>query len=173
MAAVSSWTHPKNVPVRPSWTDLHCTRPPPTATAETRCLESHERATGRLPGPPGQPAVTIFRIEGLVCCTALVRSTFTLKRPSPRRPTRRGDLNQVISSRADADLHASKVFLPINSFTFFLCVHQAPETLVPLLRLPTSNKTILPAKQAACDLCGLHGSGMRRLPLENWSAILF
>ena len=30
----------------------------------------------------------------------------------------------------------------------------------------------LPAKQAACDLCGLHGSAMQRLPLETWSAIV-
>jgi len=78
----------------------------------------------------------------------------------------------VISIRADAGLHESKVFLPIHSFIFLLCAHQAPETLVPLLRLPTSKMTILPAKKAACDLCGLHGNTMRRLLLENWSAIV-
>jgi len=49
---------------------------------------------------------------------------------------------------------------------FALCT---PEIL---LRLPTSNMTILPAKQAACDLCGLHDSTMQTLPLENWSAIV-
>jgi len=32
-----------------------------------------------------------------------------------------------------------------------------------LLRLTISNMTILPAKQAACDLCGFHGSAMQRL----------
>ena len=78
----------------------------------------------------------------------------------------------MISSRSDAGLHASKVFLPIHSCIFLPCAHQAPETLVSLLRLPTLNKTILPAKQAACDLCGLHGSAMQTLPLENWSAIV-
>jgi len=41
-----------------------------------------------------------------------------------------------------------------------------------LLRLPISNMTILPAKQVACDLCGLHGSAMQRLPVENWSALV-
>jgi hypothetical protein len=40
------------------------------------------------------------------------------------------------------------------------------------LRFPISNMTILPAKQAACDLCGLHGSAMQRLPVENWSALV-
>ena len=49
---------------------------------------------------------------------------------------------------------------------FALCT---PESL---LQLPTSNMTILPAKQATCDLCGLHGSTMQRLPLENWSAVV-
>ena len=49
---------------------------------------------------------------------------------------------------------------------FALCT---PESL---FRLRTSNMTILPAKQAACDLCGIHGSAMQRLPLENWSAIV-
>jgi len=70
LAAVSSQTHPKNVPVRPPWPELHCSRPPPAAAAESRGLEGQARVTGLLPGPPGQPAVTIFRIEGLVCCTA-------------------------------------------------------------------------------------------------------
>ena len=91
---------------------------------------------------------------------------------SPRRSTRRGDLDQVISNRADAGLHAIKAFLPIHSFIFLICTHQTPETLVPLLRLPTSNKTILPAKQAACDLCGWHDRVIQRLPLENWSAVV-
>ena len=35
-----------------------------------------------------------------------------------------GDLDQVISSRSDAGLHASKVFLPIHSCIFLLCAHQ-------------------------------------------------
>jgi len=60
----------------------------------------------------------------------------------------------------------------MHSFIFLLCAHRAPETLVPLLRLPTLNKTIWPAKQAACDLCGLHGSAMQRLRLEIWSALV-
>jgi len=37
LAAVSSRTHPKNVPVRPSWPELHRSRPPPAAAAEARC----------------------------------------------------------------------------------------------------------------------------------------
>jgi len=66
---------------------------PPAAAAETRCLEGHARATGRLPGPPGQPAVTVFRIEGLVCCTALASA-------QPSSALRHGaPLAEVISTR--------------------------------------------------------------------------
>jgi len=75
-----------------------------------------------------------------------------------------------ISSRADAGPHASKVFLPIHSCIYCLpCAYQTPESL---LRLQNSNRTILPAKQAACDLCGFHDSAIQRLPLENWSTIV-
>ena len=52
----------------------------------------------------------------------------------------------------------------------FFCPVHTRESLGS--RLPTSNMTILPAKQAACDLCGLHGSAMQRLRLENWSTIV-
>jgi hypothetical protein len=40
------------------------------------------------------------------------------------------------------------------------------------LRFPISNMTILPTKQVACDLCGLHVSAIQRLPVENWSALV-
>jgi len=62
--------HLKNVPVCPSWPDLHH-KPPPAADNEARCLEGHTREMGCLPGPAGQPVMKIFRIEGLVCCMAL------------------------------------------------------------------------------------------------------
>jgi len=95
LVAVSSRTHPKNVPVRPSWPELHRSRPLPSAAAEARCLEGHVRATGHLLGPPGQPAVTIFRIEGQVCCTA-----FASARPSRSGALRHGaPLAEVISTR--------------------------------------------------------------------------
>ena len=68
LVAVSSQTHPKNVPVRPSSPELHRISPPPSATAEARCFEGHVCATGHLLGLSGQ---SIFRIKGLVCCTAL------------------------------------------------------------------------------------------------------
>jgi len=85
----------KNVPARPSWTELHRNRPPPTETAEARYLEGHGRAAGRLPGLPGQPAVTVFRIEGLVCCTELASA-----RPSHSSALRHGaPLAEVISTR--------------------------------------------------------------------------
>jgi len=95
LVVVSSQTHPTNVSVRPSWPELHRSRPPPSATAEVRCLEGHVRATGHLLGLSGQPAVTIFCIEGLVYCTALANA-----RP-PRSSTLRhgGPLSEVISTR--------------------------------------------------------------------------
>jgi len=77
--------------------------------------------------------------------------------------------DREISSCVDAGLHASQVFLLMHSCIFLPCAHQAPESL---LRLPTSNMTILPSKQAACDFCGLHGRAMRRLPLEDWRVIV-
>ena len=92
LVSVSSRTHPKNVPVRPSWPELHRSSPPPSAVAEVRCLEGHVRATGHLLGPPGQPAVTIFCIEGLVCCISA--------RPSRSSTLRHGaPLAEVISTR--------------------------------------------------------------------------
>ena len=95
LVAVSSRTHSKNVPVRPSWPELHRSRPPPSVAAEARCLEGHVSATGHLLGPPGQPAVTIFRIEGLVCCTALSSA-----RPSRSSALHHGaPLAKVISTR--------------------------------------------------------------------------
>jgi len=169
-AAMSSRTHPKNVPVRPSWPELHRSRPPPAAAAEDRCLEGHAHTTGRLPGLPGQPAVTIFRIEGLVCCTALASA-----RPSRSSALRHGaPLAEVISTRWSpaARMRActqATCFSPYIPAFFLPCAHQAQESL---LRLPTLNMTILPAKQVACDLCGLHGSAMQRLPLGNWRAIV-
>jgi len=62
--------------------------------------------------------------------------------------------------------HQARISPHIFLHFFALCTSES------LLRLPISNMTILPAKQAACDLCGLHGSAMPRLPLENWSAIV-
>ena len=53
LTAVSSRTHPKNVPVRPSWPELHRNRSTPTAAAEARYLEGQAGATGRLPGLQG------------------------------------------------------------------------------------------------------------------------
>jgi len=95
LVAVSSRTHPKNVSVRPSWPELHRSSPPPSASAEVRCLEGHVRATGHLLGLPGQPAVTIFCIEVLVCCTALAGA-----RPSRSNTLRHGaPLAEVISTR--------------------------------------------------------------------------
>jgi len=95
LVAVSSRTHPTNVSVRPSWPELHRSSPPPSAAAEARCLEGHVRATGHLLGLPGQPAVTIFCIEGLVCCTALASA-----RPSRSSTLRHGaPLAEVISTR--------------------------------------------------------------------------
>ena len=85
LVAVSSQTHPKNVPVRPSWPELHRSNPPPSAAAEFRFLEGDVRASGHLLGPPGQPVVTIFRIEGLVYCTVLVSA-----RPSRSSAIRHG-----------------------------------------------------------------------------------
>jgi len=84
MAAVSSRTHPKNIPVHPSWPELHRSRPLPAAAAEDRCLKGDARTTVCLPGLPGQPAVTIFRIEGVVCCMALASA----------RPSRSSALHQ-------------------------------------------------------------------------------
>jgi len=82
-------------------------------------------------------------------------------------------LPKIVTGRSPAarmlGLHASKVFLFMHSCIILPCAYQAPESL---LRLPTSNMTILLAKQAACDLCGFHGSAMQRLPLENWSTIV-
>ena len=40
------------------------------------------------------------------------------------------------------------------------------------LEISNSNMTILPAKQTACDLCGMHDSAMLSIPLENWSAVV-
>jgi len=60
----------------------------------------------------------------------------------------------------------ARCFSPYIPAFLALCT---PESL---LRLTISNMTILPAKQAACDLCGLHGSAMQRLPVDNWSAIV-
>jgi len=95
LVAVSSRTHPKNVSVRPSWPELHRSSQPPSAAAEARCLEGHVRATGHLLGLPGQPAVTIFCIEGLVCCRALASA-----RPSRSSTLRHGAaLAEVISTR--------------------------------------------------------------------------
>jgi len=103
LAAVSSRTHPKNVPVRQSWPELHRSRPPPAAAAEVRCLEGHARATGRLPGPPGQPVATVFRIKDLVCYMALAsarpsRSSATT--PESPRSSRSGDLQPRGCGRA-------------------------------------------------------------------------
>ena len=64
-AAVSSWTQPKNVPVRPPWPELPCSLPPPAAVPEAKGLEGHAHATGPHPGPFGQPTVTSVRFEGL------------------------------------------------------------------------------------------------------------
>jgi len=95
LVTVSSRTHPTNVSVRPSWSELHRSSPPPSAAAEGRCLECHVRATGHLLGLPGQPPVTIFCIETLVYCTALPRT-----RPSRSNTLRHGaPLAEVISTR--------------------------------------------------------------------------
>ena len=70
-------------------------QPDGAAAAEARCLEGHARATVRLLGPPGQPALTFFRIEGLVCYTALVSA-----RPSRSIVLCHGaPLAEVISTR--------------------------------------------------------------------------
>jgi len=78
--------------------------------------------------------------------------------PHPPRWSRPGDLQ----------LRGCGPGVSPHIFLHFFALY-TPESL---LRLPTSNMTILPAKQAACDLCGLHGSVMQRLPLENWSVIV-
>lgn len=43
----------------------------PAAAAVATGLDGHARVMGRLSGPAGQSAVAMFRIQGLVCCTAL------------------------------------------------------------------------------------------------------
>jgi len=141
LAVVLIRTHPKNVPVRPPYPEFHRSRPLSAAAAEARGLEGQARATGRLPGPPGHPAVIIFSIESLVCCTALASARPHALAPFATAPDLPSDWE--ISSCADAGLHASNVFLPMHSCFFLPCAHQALESL---LRLPTSNMTILPAK---------------------------
>jgi len=95
LVAVSSRTHPKNVSVRPSCPQLHRRTPPPSATAEVRCVEGHVRSTGHLLSLSGQSAVTIFCIEGLVYCMVLVSA-----RPSRSGTLRHGaPLAEVISTR--------------------------------------------------------------------------
>jgi len=111
---------------------LHHNSPLPSATAEAGCLEGHVRATGHLLGPPGQPALTIFRIQGLVCYTALASA-----RPSRSSALHHGAplaemISQVISSYTDAGLHASKVFLPIYS-CIFCPVHNRESLAAPNL----------------------------------------
>jgi len=111
-------THPRNVPVRPSWFELHRNNPPPSAAAEVRCLEGHVRATGHLLGPPGQPAVTMFRIEGLVCCTTLASA-----QPSRSSALRHGaPLAEVISTR----LSPSARMRPCKSLLLDQCQRQDP-----------------------------------------------
>jgi len=85
----------KKRPCTPILTWFHRSRLPPAAAAEARCLEGHARATGRFPGLPGHPAVTVFHIESLVYCTALASA-----RPSRSSALRHGaPLAEVISTR--------------------------------------------------------------------------
>jgi len=67
-----------------------------TSRVQCLCVQIQEYTqTGHLLGPSGQPAVTIFRIEGLVCYTAL-----TSARPSRSSALRHGaPLTKVISTR--------------------------------------------------------------------------
>jgi len=55
----------KKRPRMPTKPELLCSRPPPAAAAGAHGLEGHVHATGRLPGPSGQPAVTILHFESL------------------------------------------------------------------------------------------------------------
>ena len=137
LAVVLIRTHPKNFPVGPPYPEFHRTRPPSAVTTEARGLEGQTRAMGRLPGPPGHPAVTIFRIESLVCCTALAGARPHALAPFATAPDLPSECQ--ISKCADAGLHATRVFSPCIPAFFLPCAHQALESL---LRFPTSNMTI-------------------------------
>jgi len=110
----------------------------------------------------------------LQCCTSIIRSSALVQVSSSLSIGRTCAWPRRLPATEMHFRHFSREFFNIKQgisphiflHFFALCTSES------LLRLPISNMTILPAKQAACDLCGLHGSAMPRLPLENWSAIV-
>ena len=98
------------------------------AAVETRDLEGQARATGRLPGPPGHPVGTIFRIKSLVCCTALAGarpSRPSALRHGARLPERPGDLQLRgcgSARKKGVSPHAFLIF-------FALCISGTRESL--------------------------------------------
>jgi len=111
-----------NRPVRPPWPELLCSRPPPAAAAGAHGLEGHAHATGRLPGPLRQPAVTILRFESLGA--ARHSPALDLHAPAPFASSARL-LRRVwaISNCADAGpARVQGVSHQINPLLFALCI---------------------------------------------------
>jgi len=162
-----SQTHPKNVPVRPSWPDFivvgyHQPRPlKPDASRAMHALRVASRVCLDIQRWLFSTSRVWCTARHLLALDLHALAPFDTAPHSPRwfRP---GDLQPRQCGPA------RKQGVSPHTFLHFFALY----TLESLLRLPTSNMTILPAKQAACDLCGLHDRVMQRLPLENWSAIV-
>jgi len=127
LTTVSNQTNPRNVPVRPPWPELLCSRPTPAAAAGAHDLEGHAYATGRLPGLSGQPAVTILRFENLGATRHLTALDLH-QRPSPAAPDYFAEFWQSLTALTRG-LHACKVFLIKLTRFFWPCSYQAPERL--------------------------------------------
>jgi len=152
LVAVSSQTHPKNAPVRPSWPDFITVGhrwPRPLKPHASRAMHARRVASRVRLGSQRWPFSA-----SRAWCTALHLLALDLHALAPfamARWSRPDDLQP----RGCGPAREQVVLFPHIPAFFALCT---PESL---LQLPTSNMTILPAKQATCDLCGLHGSGCR------------
>jgi len=164
LVSLSSQTHPKNVPVRPSCPDFIAVPTAGRGRWNQRVIHTQRVASRVRLGSQRWP-FSASRVwctaQHLIALDLHALAPFATVSHSPRW-SRPGDL-QARGCRPVREQDVSP-----HIFLHFLAL-SAPESL---LRFPTSNMNILPAKQTECDLCGLHGSAIQRLPLENWSAIV-